>query len=128
MVYNIFIQILAGNFNIPGILDFWAAVLSIIIKELMFRFAYNIGEKTNNQALIADVWHHRSDAISSIAAAVGILGANYGYRILDQITGLIVALLVIRVGWRIILDAVDTLMTKALSESDQKETKEIVIT
>ncbi|MDZ7671621.1 MAG: cation diffusion facilitator family transporter [Halanaerobiales bacterium] len=101
-------------------------IILAIIKELMFRFTYNIGEKTNNQALIADAWHHRSDAISSIAAAVGILGANYGYPILDPIAGLIVSLLVIRVGWRIILDAVDTLMINTSPESDQKEIKEIV--
>ncbi|MGM0445047.1 MAG: cation diffusion facilitator family transporter [Bacillota bacterium] len=123
--YNIFNQILAGNFNIPGMLAFWAAVLSIVVKELMFRFTYNVGEKTNNQALIADAWHHRSDAISSIAAAVGILGANYGYPILDPIAGVIVSLLVIRVGWKIILDAVDSLMIKAPPESDQKEIREI---
>ncbi len=81
----------------------------------MFRFTLNVGEKTNNQALIADTWYYRSGAISSIAAAHGILGADYGYLILDSIAGLMVSLLVIRVGWRI----VDTLMIKSPPESGQ---------
>jgi cation diffusion facilitator family transporter len=118
--YNIFKQILNQNFGIPGIYGFWAALASIIIKELMFRYTHKVGKETNNQALIADAWHHRSDAISSIAAAVGILGANMGVPILDPIAGVIVAALIIRVGWNIIVDAINSLMVKAPAEEDSE--------
>ncbi len=124
--YNILRQILNQNFGIPGIYGFWAAVVSIIIKEIMFRYTHKVGEETNNQALIADAWHHRSDAISSVAAAVGILGANMGYPILDPIAGIIVAILIIRVGWNIIVDAVNTLMVKAPPKEDSEEIRKIV--
>lgn len=124
--YNIINGILNQDYGIPGIYGFWAAVLSIIIKEIMFRYTYKVGEETNNQALIADAWHHRSDAISSIAAAAGILGANLGYPILDPIAGIVVALLIIRVGWNIIVDAINTLMIKAPPEEDNEEIRNIV--
>ena len=124
--YNIINEILKQEYGVPGIYGLWAAILSIIIKEVMFRYTYKIGEETNNQALIADAWHHRSDAISSIAAALGILGANLGYPILDPVAGIIVAILIIRVGWNIIVDAIDSLMVKAPSEEDNQEIRDIV--
>lgn len=124
--YNIFRQIVNQNFNIPGIYGLWAAIASIIIKEVMFRYTYKVGKATDNQALIADAWHHRSDAISSVAAAAGILGANMGYPILDPIAGAIVAILIIRVGWNIIVDAIDTLMVKAPSEEESRELEKFV--
>src|SRR6056297_735508 len=124
--YNIIKQIINQNFNIPGIYGLWAAVASIIIKEVMFRYTYKVGKETDNQALIADAWHHRSDAISSVAAAFGILGANLGYPILDPIAGAVVAILIIRVGWNIIVDAIDTLMVKAPSKKETKKLKEFV--
>ena len=124
--YNIFKQILNQNFGVPGIYGLWAAVASIVIKEVMFRYTHKVGKETNNQALIADAWHHRSDAISSIAAAVGILGANMGFPILDPIAGVIVAVLIIRVGWNIIVDAINSLMVKAPPKEDSQEISSIV--
>ncbi|HKL13446.1 MAG TPA: cation diffusion facilitator family transporter [Halanaerobiales bacterium] len=124
--YNIIKQIINQNFGIPGIYGLWAAIASIIIKEIMFRYTYKVGQKTNNQALIADAWHHRSDAISSVAAAIGILGANMGLPILDPIAGIIVAILIIRVGWNIIVDAVNALMVKAPPKEDSEEIRETV--
>jgi len=126
LAYNIIKQIINQNFGIPGIYGLWAAIASIIIKEIMFRYTYKVGQKTNNQALIADAWHHRSDAISSVAAAIGILGANMGLPILDPIAGIIVAILIIRVGWNIIVDAVNALMVKAPPKEDSEEIRETV--
>jgi len=125
--YNIVLDIIKQEFNVPGIYGFWAAVISIVVKESMFRYTYQVGAKTNNQALIADAWHHRSDAISSIAAAAGILGANMGYPILDPIAGLIVAVLIIRVGWGIIVEAINSLMVKAPSKEKSDNIKDVVI-
>lgn len=118
LAYNMVFQIIDGNYDIPGIYGIWAAIASIIIKELLYRYTFKIGEKTNNQALKADAWHHRSDAISSIAASIGIIGANLGYPILDPIAGVVVSLLIFKVGLDIIIDAVSSLMVKAPSKED----------
>ncbi len=105
--------ILQHNFQKLGLIAFWAAIISILVKETMFRYTYRVGKETGNQALIADAWHHRSDAISSVAAAIGIMGSYLGYPILDPVAGLIVALMIIKVGWDIIKDAVNSLMDTA---------------
>lgn len=103
-------QIFYQDYHSPGLLAFWTAVISITIKELMFRYTYKTGKATGNQALIADAWHHRSDAVSSIAAAIGVMGSYLGYPVLDPVAGLIVSLMIIKVGWDITKDAVVTLM------------------
>ena len=71
-----FIRWLQGEtLQMPGMLALWAALLSIVIKEVMFRYTLRVGKKNNSPAVIANAWHHRSDALSSIGAAIGIGGA-----------------------------------------------------
>lgn len=127
LAYNMFFQIVDQNYQVPGLYGIWAALTSIIVKELLYRYTYNVGEKTNNQALKADAWHHRSDAISSIAASIGIIGANLGYPVLDPIAGFIVALFIFKVGLDIIIDAVNSLMIKAPSKEDTEMIKNIAV-
>ena len=74
-----------GTIAIPGTLALIAAVVSIVVKEWMFWYTRGAAKKINSGALMADAWHHRSDALSSIGAFVGILGARLGYPILDPI-------------------------------------------
>lgn len=111
MAYRTITQLVNGHYQVLGLMGFWAAVLSIIIKEIMFRYSYRVGELTNNQSLKADAWHHRSDAISSLAAAAGVLGSYLGFPVLDPIAGLLVSLLIIKVGWDVLKEAVSALLT-----------------
>ena len=105
--------IITDRIKVPGVWVLWAALGSIVMKEIMYQYTYHIGRKVNNQALIADAIHHRTDAFSSIAALVGAGGARLGYPILDPIAGLIVALFILKTGIEIFQKAANELMDAA---------------
>lgn len=104
------LTIMSGNIAEPGSWALFAAFISIIVKELLYRFTIKIGEEINSRGLIADAHHHRSDALSSIAALIGIGGAKLGFRFLDPLAGLVVALLILKVGYEIMRDTSYELM------------------
>ena len=80
-------------------------IISALLKELMARYSYLLAKKINSDVLKADAWHHRSDSISSIGVAIGILGARYGFPILDPIFAIIVSVIIIYVGFNLIKTA-----------------------
>lgn len=105
------------SFATPTFLALSAAVVSIIVKEAMYRVTYSAGLKINSLSIIADAWHHRSDALSSIGTFVGILGSMIGdwlnihyLKYLDPIAGVLVACLIFKVAYDIIKDAIKNLM------------------
>ncbi len=102
----------SGSYKSAGVLPIVSALLSIIIKEVMFRYTYRVGKQIDNKALMADAFHHRSDAYSSIAALFGTTGAYLGLAILDPLTGLFVSLFVIKAGYDIGRPTFDELMEK----------------
>ena len=104
------LTLVAGEIAEPGTWALIAALLSIIVKEILYRYTIKIGEKINSRGLIADAHHHRSDAFSSIAALIGIGGAKLGFRFLDPLAGLIVAFLILKVGYEILRDTSYELM------------------
>lgn len=97
----------------PGTIAVWAAVLSIAVKEWMYRYTVNVGRKIESQAIIADAWHHRTDVFSSIAALIGIGGAVLGFPILDPLAGIVVSLMILKAAVSIYWDAVSDLMDTA---------------
>ncbi|MTI67671.1 MAG: cation transporter [Firmicutes bacterium] len=113
--------IFTNQATIPGVSAIWAAVISILIKELQFRISKKTGEKINSSALIADAWHHRSDSLSSLAALIGIIGARLGYGFLDPLAGIIVSGIVIKVGFEIFFQGYNELMDISLSEDELKD-------
>ncbi|MBM7624622.1 cation diffusion facilitator family transporter [Sporohalobacter salinus] len=118
--------IIANQITVPGTLVLWAALGSIVIKEMMYQYTYRVGKKVNHQALIADAIHHRTDAFSSIAALIGAGGARFGYPILDPIAGLIVALFILKTGIEIFQDAANELMDAAPKQEVFDEIFEII--
>lgn len=105
-----FLTIIEGNIAEPGSWAMAVAFLSILVKEALYRYTIKIGREINSRGLIADAHHHRSDAFSSIAALIGIGGAKLGLRILDPIAGLVVAFLILKVGYEIMRDTSYELM------------------
>jgi len=98
------------QFQTPATIALVAAVISIAVKEAMFRYTLKVGENNNNPAVIANAWDHRSDAYSSMAALAGILGARLGFWYLDPIAGLIVSALIIKISISILRPNIGILM------------------
>lgn len=102
------------NFCRPHQITLWVILISIAIKEIQFRYALRYGKKIQSTSLIADAWHHRSDAFSSIAALIGIAGARLGLEILDPIAGVVVGIFIVKIGFGIFHTAFDELLDSAL--------------
>lgn len=109
--------IVSGRISTPGSVALWTAALSIVVKEAMYQWTIIVGRRINSSAVIAEAWHHRSDAFSSVASFTGILLARSGYPILDPIVAGVVALFVIKVGWDIFNSAVDEMMDSQITDA-----------
>jgi cation diffusion facilitator family transporter len=96
----------------------WVALGALVAKELLFRYMLRVGERLRSSMLIANAWHARSDAASSLVVAVGIGGNLLGYTLLDPVSALIVGLMVGKMGWGFAWDALHDLMDRAASDED----------
>lgn len=112
---------------VPGIFALIAAVLSIIVKELMFRYTASAAKKLNSSALMADAWHHRSDALSSIGSFLGILGAKIGFPMLDPLASVIICVFVLKAAAEIFIDAVGKMTDRAASSEIVLKIREITL-
>ena len=84
--------------EVPGTSALWMAAIAIAVKEALFHLTRMVGRRSGSRILLANAWHHRSDAISSVAALVGIAGANWGIPMMDPIAGVLVAGLIVKAG------------------------------
>ena len=108
----------------PGMLAFWAAVVSIVLKEAVFRYSIIKAKKLNSKALEANAWHHRSDALSSIGTAVGIGGAIFlgeRWTILDPIASVVVGAFIVKVAFDLLKNGIGDLMEQSLPEKVEDE-------
>ena len=112
---------------VPGILALVAAVVSIAVKEAMFWYTRAGAKKIDSGALMADAWHHRSDALSSIGALVGIAGARMGYPILDAIASLVICIFIEKAAIDIFKDAINKMVDKACDDETEHEMYECVM-
>lgn len=121
-------QILKGveGSKTPGMVALIAAVVSIAMKEWMYWYTRSAAKKINSGALMADAWHHRSDALSSIGAFVGILGARMGYPILDPIASVVICIFIGKAAYDIFKDAIDKMVDKSCDEATIQEMREVI--
>ena len=108
----------------PGMIAFWAAIFSIILKEAVYQYTVYKGRNLNSQAVIANAWHHRSDAFSSIGTAVGIGGAIFlgdKWVVLDPIAAIVVSVFIINVSLKIIIKSINELLEKSLPDEIENE-------
>lgn len=111
----------------PGTLALVAAIISIIVKEAMYWYTRNGAKKINSDALMADAWHHRSDALSSIGSFIGIGGAMLGYPILDPLASVIICVFIIKVAIDIFSEAINKMVDRACDEEVEALMKELVL-
>lgn len=112
---------------VPGMLALVAAVVSLVVKEWMFWYTRAAAKKINSGALMADAWHHRSDALSSIGAFIGILGARMGYPILDPIASVVICIFIAKAAIDIFRDAIDKMVDHSCDEKTVQEMRKVIL-
>lgn len=123
-------KIIHGNYNeieIPGMLALIAAVVSIVSKEAMFWYTRYYAKKIDSSAVMADAWHHRSDALSSVGALIGIGAAMLGYPVMDPVASLVITVFICKAAYDIFRDAVDKMVDKSCDESFETEIRNFVL-
>ena len=123
-------NITSGSYNplqIPGILALAAAILSIVCKEGMYWYTRYNARKIDSSALMADAWHHRSDAFSSIGALVGIAGARLGFPVMDSVASLVIFVFIIKAAYDIFKDAIDKMVDHSCDDRTEKEIRDCVM-
>lgn len=119
-----------GTLQEPGMLALWAALVSIVFKELLYQYTVFKGRRLNSQAVVANAWHHRSDALSSIGTAIGIGGAillGESWRILDPLAAVVVSFFIMKVAIQLLVPCVEELLEKSLpAEVEDKIKQEIL--
>ena len=118
-----------GILEKPGMVALWAAAISIVAKEILYQWTARVGKKVNSPSMISNAWHHRSDALTSIGALVGIgfailLGEKW--TVLDPIIGCVISIFILVVAVKMALPALNELMDASLPESTENEIVEII--
>lgn len=125
-----FKNIISGEYaalQVPGMLALVAAIVSILVKEAMYWYTRKYAKKIDSGALLADAWHHRSDAFSSIGALVGVGGARMGYPIMDSIASLVIFFFIMKAAYDIFKDAMDKMVDHACDEDTEIQMRDCVM-
>lgn len=123
-------KITSGNYSelqTPGVLALAAAIISIAAKEGMYWYTRHYAKKIDSSALMADAWHHRSDAFSSIGALIGIAGARLGFPVMDPIASLVIFVFIAKAAFDIFKDAMNKMVDHSCDEETEKEIYDCVM-
>ena len=115
--------------EMPGTLALWAALLSILVKEALFRYTFKVGKREESPAVVANAWHHRSDALSSIGAAIGIGGAlllGPKWAVLDPLASIVVGAMLVKVAWDLLKGSTGELTDCSLPAEDERDIESII--
>ena len=107
-----------------------AAVVSIVVKEALYQYTVIVGRRVNSQAVIANAWHHRSDAPSSIGTTLGIGGAillGEHWRVLDPLAAVVVSVFILKMSWKLVVPCMGELMEQSLPEQTEQEIMDILL-
>ena len=118
-----------GELEAPGRIALWAAVISIIVKELLYQWTSRVGKLVDSQAMVANAWHHRSDALSSVGSAVGIGGAillGGKWTILDPLVGAVISIVIIVVAVQMAVPAINELTEASLPDNVENRIMDII--
>lgn len=122
--------ILGGHYadlKAPGMLALIAAIVSILVKEAMYWYTRYYAKKIDSSALMADAWHHRSDALSSVGAFIGILGARMGVPVLDPLASVVICIFIVKAAYDIFKDAVDKMVDKSCDEEVEQKMRQVIL-
>ena len=122
-------SILSGDYAglaVPGMPALWAAVISILVKEWMFHYTIHTAKKIRSGALKADAWHHRSDALSSVGALIGIAFARFGFPVMDSVASVVICVFILKAAYDIFKDAVDKMVDHACEAETVDAMKQLI--
>ncbi len=122
--HKIIYPVVAATIQIQAL---WVAIAALATKEILFRYMLAVATKVRSSMLVANAWHARSDAVSSLLVAIGIIGALMGYPVLDAVGALVVGLVIVKTGFEFAWDALQDLMDRAASEEEIVKIRELVI-
>lgn len=123
-------NILAGNYDTltpPGVIALVAALVSIGMKEAMFWYTRYYAKLINSPAFMADAWHHRSDAFSSIGSLIGVGGAMLGWPVLDSVASVVICLFILKVAYDILKDALSKMLDTSRGEEYDNRLRDYVL-
>ncbi|MDO5149520.1 MAG: cation diffusion facilitator family transporter [Oscillospiraceae bacterium] len=117
-------NILHGNYSelqVPGILALIAAIVSIVSKEAMYWYTRHYAKKIDSSALMADAWHHRSDAFSSVGALIGIGAARLGFPVMDSIASLVIFVFIVKAAFDVFKDAMNKMVDHSCDDETERQ-------
>ena len=122
-------KIISGNSSLktPGVLALIAAIISIVVKEWMYWYTRAVAKREMSDALMADAWHHRSDALSSVGSFVGIGGALLGYPVLDAVTSVVICVFIMKAAIDIFRGAIDKMVDHACDPETTRKIRDIIL-
>lgn len=129
-VKDIVFSISGGALPEPSVLVLYIAIISIIVKEMMYKYTVKVGNEMKSQAVISNAWHHRTDAFSSIAVVIGVGAAlllGKKWFILDPITAIFVSIFILKIAYDITKISLAEMLDSAISETDIVKIKEICL-
>ena len=115
---------------VPGMIAFWAALVSIAVKEALYQWTAHVGRKFDSPAVVTNAWHHRSDALSSVGSAVGIALASLlggKWAIMDSVVACAISIFIIRIGVKMALPALRELTEASLPEETENEIRDVIL-
>ncbi|MCC8076874.1 MAG: cation diffusion facilitator family transporter [Oscillospiraceae bacterium] len=121
--YGALRDIFGGNYQnleVPGVLSLVAAAVSIVCKEGMYWYTRFWAVRCDSGALMADAWHHRSDALSSVGVLIGIAGARMGFPVLDPVASLVICVFILKAGYDIFRDALGKMIDRACDPDTER--------
>ena len=122
-------NILSGNYanlTVPGFIALLAAVLSILCKEGMYWYTRHYAKVINSAAFMADAWHHRSDALSSVGSLIGIGGAMLGFPVLDSVASVVICLFIVKVSYDVLKDAISKMLDTSCGADYEAELRDFI--
>lgn len=123
-------DVLSGDYEqlaVPGMIALVAAIVSIAVKEAMYWYTRHYARLLHSSVFMADAWHHRSDAFSSIGSLVGIGGAMLGFPVLDAVASVIICLFILKVAFDILYDAVKKMLDTSCGEEYEKQLSDYIL-
>ncbi|GMT42425.1 MAG: hypothetical protein IEMM0002_0836 [bacterium] len=124
--WEIMTRVLGGRLMTPMPIALSGAALSIAVKETIYRYTLRVGKELRSESIIANAWHHRTDAVSSVAVLIGISGTLFGYPLMDPLAAVVVGFMIAHAGGKIAWGAVQNLMDTGVSPEELNEIRGII--